>query len=135
MCTPSSTSRRARSSGRSPRGQITDTSYPASMSARHSSQTRRSSGTGRFWTITRTRGAPEVGGMRVLSGLAGDMMAGSVRRGRTIFVRARDDDWMALRPRVLPTFLVIGAMKAGTTSLYDYLRAHPQVFMANPKEL
>jgi Sulfotransferase domain len=35
----------------------------------------------------------------------------------------------------LPTFLVIGAMKAGTTSLYDYLRAHPQVFMATPKEL
>jgi sulfotransferase family protein len=35
----------------------------------------------------------------------------------------------------LPTFLVIGAMKAGTTSLYEYLRAHPQVFMATPKEL
>lgn len=27
----------------------------------------------------------------------------------------------------LPTFLVIGAMKAGTTSLYHYLKAHPQV--------
>src|SRR5262245_10389314 len=26
-------------------------------------------------------------------------------------------------------------MKAGTTSLYDYLRAHPDVFMATPKEL
>jgi sulfotransferase family protein len=37
--------------------------------------------------------------------------------------------------RRLPTFLVIGAMKAGTTSLYGYLRAHPQVFMATPKEL
>jgi hypothetical protein len=37
--------------------------------------------------------------------------------------------------RVLPTFLVIGAMKAGTTSLYEYLRTHPQVFMATPKEL
>jgi hypothetical protein len=36
---------------------------------------------------------------------------------------------------LLPTFLVIGAMKAGTTSLYEYLRAHPQVFMATPKEL
>src|SRR5439155_23780937 len=32
-------------------------------------------------------------------------------------------------------FLVIGAMKAGTTSLYEYLRVHPQVFMACPKEL
>jgi hypothetical protein len=29
----------------------------------------------------------------------------------------------------LPNFLIIGAMKAGTTSLYHYLRAHPQVFM------
>lgn len=27
----------------------------------------------------------------------------------------------------LPTFLLIGAMKAGTTSLYHYLKAHPQV--------
>lgn len=35
----------------------------------------------------------------------------------------------------LPTFLVIGAMKAGTTSLHGYLAAHPQVFMAEPKEL
>jgi hypothetical protein len=29
----------------------------------------------------------------------------------------------------LPTFLIIGAMKAGTTSLYHYMRSHPQVFM------
>lgn len=36
---------------------------------------------------------------------------------------------------MLPTFLVIGAMKAGTDSLYEYLRHHPQVFMATPKEL
>jgi hypothetical protein len=36
---------------------------------------------------------------------------------------------------VLPNFLVIGAAKAGTTSLYHYLRAHPQVFMAETKEL
>jgi hypothetical protein len=34
-----------------------------------------------------------------------------------------------------PTFLIIGAMKAGTTSLYRYLAEHPQVFMARPKEL
>lgn len=32
-------------------------------------------------------------------------------------------------PGRLPTFLLIGAMKAGTTSLYHYLREHPQVFM------
>jgi hypothetical protein len=36
---------------------------------------------------------------------------------------------------LLPTFLVIGAMKAGTTSLYHYLRDHPQVFMPETKEV
>lgn len=35
----------------------------------------------------------------------------------------------------LPNFLIIGAMKSGTTSLYHYVRAHPQVFMPNEKEL
>jgi hypothetical protein len=35
----------------------------------------------------------------------------------------------------LPTFLVIGAMKAGTTSLWHQLRVHPQVFMPEVKEL
>jgi hypothetical protein len=35
----------------------------------------------------------------------------------------------------LPTFLIIGAMKAGTTSLYHYLRSHPQVFMPDEKEV
>jgi len=35
----------------------------------------------------------------------------------------------------LPTFLVIGAMKAGTTSLWQYLRSHPQVYLSEPKEL
>jgi hypothetical protein len=36
---------------------------------------------------------------------------------------------------LLPNFLIIGAMKAGTTSLYHYLKQHPQVFMSEPKEL
>jgi Sulfotransferase family len=36
---------------------------------------------------------------------------------------------------MLPNFLVIGAMKAGTTSLHRYLREHPQVFMPAAKEL
>jgi len=34
----------------------------------------------------------------------------------------------------LPTFIVIGAMKAGTTSLAAYLGTHPDVFVTNPKE-
>ena len=29
----------------------------------------------------------------------------------------------------LPNFLIVGAAKSGTTSLYHYLRQHPQVFM------
>src|SRR5438105_5009487 len=36
---------------------------------------------------------------------------------------------------VLPSFLVIGAPKTGTTSLHRYLGAHPQVFMSQTKEL
>lgn len=35
---------------------------------------------------------------------------------------------------MLPTFLVIGAMKCGTTSLYYYLAEHPQVGMSRRKE-
>ncbi|MGH2664000.1 MAG: sulfotransferase family protein [Actinomycetota bacterium] len=34
----------------------------------------------------------------------------------------------------LPNFVVIGAMKAGTSSLWEYLKGHPQVFMCLPKE-
>jgi hypothetical protein len=34
-----------------------------------------------------------------------------------------------------PNFLVIGAYKAGTTSLYHYLRQHPQIFLPVIKEV
>jgi len=34
----------------------------------------------------------------------------------------------------LPTFIIAGAAKAGTTSIYHYLKAHPQVFMSPIKE-
>lgn len=34
----------------------------------------------------------------------------------------------------LPTFLVIGAARSGTTSLYHYLGQHPEVFMSPVKE-
>lgn len=34
----------------------------------------------------------------------------------------------------LPTFMIIGAAKAGTTSLHQYLQQHPQIFMSKPKE-
>lgn len=34
----------------------------------------------------------------------------------------------------MPNFLLIGAQKAGTTSVYYYLRQHPQVYMSPIKE-
>jgi hypothetical protein len=36
---------------------------------------------------------------------------------------------------VLPNFLVVAAVRSGTTSLNHYLRAHPEVYMAPRKEL
>ena len=33
-----------------------------------------------------------------------------------------------------PNFIVIGAMKAATTSLYTYLKQHPEIFMTKVKE-
>ena len=36
---------------------------------------------------------------------------------------------------MLPNFLIIGAKKAGTTSLFRYLSQHPQVYMPAEKEL
>ena len=35
----------------------------------------------------------------------------------------------------MPNFLIVGAAKAGTTSLYEYLRQHPEIFMPLWKEL
>ena len=39
------------------------------------------------------------------------------------------------KPGRLPDFVIVGAMKAGTTSLSAWLRAHPQVFVPEQKEL
>lgn len=36
---------------------------------------------------------------------------------------------------MLPNFMIVGAPKAGTTSLCYYLAQHPEVFMSNPKEV
>ena len=33
-----------------------------------------------------------------------------------------------------PNFLVIGAMKSGSSSLYEFLNQHPDIFMSYPKE-
>jgi hypothetical protein len=34
-----------------------------------------------------------------------------------------------------PNFLVVGAAKSGTTSLFEYLRHHPDIFMSSCKEI
>jgi hypothetical protein len=38
-------------------------------------------------------------------------------------------------PGTLPNFLIVGAMRSGTSSLARYLRAHPDVCMASQKEV
>lgn len=35
----------------------------------------------------------------------------------------------------LPTFLILGTQKGGTSSLHNYLAQHPEIFMSTPKEL
>ena len=35
---------------------------------------------------------------------------------------------------ILPNFLIVGVQKAGTTSIYNYLQEHPQVYMSLIKE-
>ena len=39
-----------------------------------------------------------------------------------------------MRATKLPNFFIAGTGKAGTTSLYDYLRQHPQIYMSPVKE-
>lgn len=42
---------------------------------------------------------------------------------------------MARVPRAMPNFIVIGAQKSGTTSMFSYLRQHPQIVRPVFKEL
>lgn len=51
--------------------------------------------------------------------------------GACPILRARNRDEPAM---TLPNFLIIGAAKAGTTSLYEHFRAHPEIFMPRLKE-
>lgn len=37
-------------------------------------------------------------------------------------------------PKVRPNLFIVGAPKCGTTSLYEYLKSHPEVFMSVNKE-
>lgn len=49
--------------------------------------------------------------------------------------RAKDDKSPPSPPRCKPSFLIIGAGKSGTSSLYYYLAAHPAVHPAVQKQL
>jgi hypothetical protein len=51
---------------------------------------------------------------------------------RTLEVMQRE---IACRTGVLPDFLIIGAQKCGTTSLYEYLIQHPDIYAATAKEV
>ena len=51
---------------------------------------------------------------------------------RTLEVMQRE---IACRTGVLPDFLIIGAQKCGTTSLYEYLIQHPDIYAATTKEV
>jgi hypothetical protein len=44
-------------------------------------------------------------------------------------------DQLAFQQRMLPGFVIIGAMKCGTSSLYDCLAMHPEVAPATKKEI
>lgn len=35
---------------------------------------------------------------------------------------------------MLPNFLIVGAVKSGTTSIYHYLKQHPEIYLAEIKE-
>jgi len=63
------------------------------------------------------------------------------KRRAAAFALGRDDPARHLQSRLpadvrgsLPTFLIIGAAKAGTTSLHSYLAEHPEISMSSEKE-
>lgn len=35
---------------------------------------------------------------------------------------------------ILPDFLIVGAAKSGTSSLHNYIKEHPEIYMSSPKE-
>ena len=65
-----------------------------------------------------------------LTGPVRRMLDGPAARDARMFVRR-----LGAGRRVLPDFLVIGAQKSGTSSLFRYLDQHPQVRGSVPKEV
>lgn len=39
------------------------------------------------------------------------------------------NNWLSKDPSLLPDFIIVGAMKSGTTTLHDMLNSHPDVFI------
>jgi hypothetical protein len=58
-----------------------------------------------------------------------------VRRARERFRSSRARRVPRGGDAALPTVIVIGGLKCGTTSIHHYLNLHPQVQMSRPKEL
>jgi hypothetical protein len=92
--------------------------------------------------------ADPVGARDPLEGRADDdaglaLARRPLRAERVLRKQLRDrraDAWNAVRrltggPRALPDFLIIGAQRAGTTSLFRYLASHPSVEAAARKEV
>jgi len=52
----------------------------------------------------------------------------SLKRVEVIF----SDNWSVLMSK--PNFLIIGAQRSGTTSLFKYLQQHPDIYMSQKKE-
>lgn len=50
-----------------------------------------------------------------------------------LFHRKSNIEMIMLKKRK-PGFFIVGAPKCGTTALSEYLRAHPQIFISDPKE-
>jgi hypothetical protein len=58
------------------------------------------------------------------------MFTGKSQRDKIALLNQNSD----VAPKSRPNLFIIGAMKAGTTSLHNYLNAHPEIFMCEPKE-
>src|SRR5678816_4562656 len=69
------------------------------------------------------------------SSLGGRALQLADYRRRNTRVVSRGDRRCARFDMTLPNCIVIGQMKAGTSSLHAYLRQHPDIFMPSVKEL
>ena len=72
--------------------------------------------------------------------LASDTHNSATRFLKRATNRIRSDlDWslrrLTARQRALPDFLIIGAQKAGTSSLFSYLAQHPKIMPSSKKEV